>query len=177
MNMIAVSALALTLGAASVPACAAEILFSGSGVFGPDISSQWPAALPGASFAFSFGLPNPIASNPTNEVTNSMVSVGGLSVSEPITSVTFYPADFGGGFDLNFPDGVVSLFLADVGSTLTLITGTYSFTLGDPRAPEGSGTVTLTAVPEPATWAMMLVGFGGLGALLRRRRRPTFASA
>ncbi|MDB5464526.1 MAG: choice-of-anchor family protein [Phenylobacterium sp.] len=29
---------------------------------------------------------------------------------------------------------------------------------------------TGSAVPEPATWAMMLVGFGGLGALLRRRR-------
>jgi hypothetical protein len=28
-----------------------------------------------------------------------------------------------------------------------------------------------TAVPEPATWAMMLVGFGGLGAVLRRRVR------
>jgi hypothetical protein len=27
------------------------------------------------------------------------------------------------------------------------------------------------AVPEPATWAMMLVGFGGLGAALRGRRR------
>lgn len=26
------------------------------------------------------------------------------------------------------------------------------------------------AVPEPATWAMMLVGFGGLGAVIRRRR-------
>ena len=27
------------------------------------------------------------------------------------------------------------------------------------------------AVPEPATWTMMIVGFGGIGALLRRRRR------
>ena len=26
------------------------------------------------------------------------------------------------------------------------------------------------SVPEPASWALMLVGFGGLGALLRRRR-------
>lgn len=30
--------------------------------------------------------------------------------------------------------------------------------------------VSLSMVPEPATWAMMLVGFGGLGAALRRRR-------
>ena len=31
-------------------------------------------------------------------------------------------------------------------------------------------------VPEPASWAMMLIGFGGLGALLRRRR-TAFAAA
>jgi hypothetical protein len=36
---------------------------------------------------------------------------------------------------------------------------------------ETGGTVTTHGgVPEPAAWAMMLVGFGGLGALLRRRR-------
>ena len=29
-----------------------------------------------------------------------------------------------------------------------------------------------TAVPEPASWALMLLGFGGAGAALRRRRRP-----
>ena len=38
--------------------------------------------------------------------------------------------------------------------------------------------VQLSAAPEPATWAMMLVGFGGLGAALRRaRRRPASAAA
>jgi choice-of-anchor C domain-containing protein len=30
--------------------------------------------------------------------------------------------------------------------------------------------VSVMGVPEPATWAMMLVGFGGLGAVLRHRR-------
>jgi hypothetical protein len=31
--------------------------------------------------------------------------------------------------------------------------------------------VSLTAVPEPATWAMLLFGFGGIGAMMRRRRQ------
>ena len=34
-----------------------------------------------------------------------------------------------------------------------------------------------SAVPEPATWAMMLVGFGGLGAAMRSRRRMATAAA
>jgi hypothetical protein len=32
-------------------------------------------------------------------------------------------------------------------------------------------------VPEPSTWAMMLVGFGGLGAAMRGRRKPAAAAA
>jgi hypothetical protein len=31
-------------------------------------------------------------------------------------------------------------------------------------------------VPEPATWAMMLVGFGGIGAMIRRRRQTLVAA-
>ena len=31
-------------------------------------------------------------------------------------------------------------------------------------------------VPEPASWAMMLMGFGGLGAVLRRRRPVALAA-
>lgn len=37
-----------------------------------------------------------------------------------------------------------------------------------------------SAVPEPATWAMMLIGFGGIGFSMRRRRRnpqQAFATA
>lgn len=32
------------------------------------------------------------------------------------------------------------------------------------------------AVPEPATWAMMILGFGGMGALLRHRRSSPLAA-
>lgn len=35
----------------------------------------------------------------------------------------------------------------------------------------GAGAVELTAVPEPAGWALMLLGFGVLGAALRRREK------
>lgn len=51
-------------------------------------------------------------------------------------------------------------------------TGTY--TLGDAS---GSGTFNIAGVPEPAAWALMLVGFGGLGAGLRRSRRRAMAGA
>jgi hypothetical protein len=35
------------------------------------------------------------------------------------------------------------------------------------------GTAVPGAVPEPATWAMMLFGFGGIGAAMRRRKSKT----
>ena len=60
----------------------------------------------------------------------------------------FYRFNAGGGvnvFDLNFNSG----------STVTL------FQTGIP------------AVPEPGTWAMMLIGFGGIGYSMRRRRKTT----
>ena len=34
----------------------------------------------------------------------------------------------------------------------------------------------VVGVPEPATWAMMILGFGGIGLMIRRRRHPAFAS-
>ena len=34
-----------------------------------------------------------------------------------------------------------------------------------------NGTANLTAVPEPATWGLMLLGFGAMGGLLRTRNR------
>jgi hypothetical protein len=43
---------------------------------------------------------------------------------------------------------------------------------------DASGTVTetiFTSVPEPSTWAMMLIGFSGLGWLARARRRDRIA--
>jgi hypothetical protein len=38
-----------------------------------------------------------------------------------------------------------------------------------------SGTLLVSSVPEPAAWALMLVGFGGLGVALRRSASKTLA--
>ena len=45
---------------------------------------------------------------------------------------------------------------------------TGNYTLG---GASGSGTFNIAPVPEPATWALMLLGFGGAGAMLRRRKQ------
>jgi hypothetical protein len=53
--------------------------------------------------------------------------------------------------------------------------GTFSASTGYTEGTDG-GTVTITsAVPEPATWGLMLLGFGGIGMAMRRRRRPLLA--
>ena len=51
--------------------------------------------------------------------------------------------------------------------------GTYDITGSAVLDPLFAGVagIALGAVPEPATWAMMLTGFFGLGAVLRRSRR------
>lgn len=53
--------------------------------------------------------------------------------------------------------------------------GGYAYLDGFGGTVGGGGTGT-GAVPEPATWAMMLAGFGAVGGTMRYRRRKTTAS-
>jgi hypothetical protein len=48
---------------------------------------------------------------------------------------------------------------------------------GDPVQPLTYRVTIGAPVPEPATWAMMIAGFGAVGVALRRRRRRTAAVA
>lgn len=50
----------------------------------------------------------------------------------------------------------------------------YSMLLSNGRTITGGGGF---GVPEPGTWALMLIGFGGLGGMLRYRRRQEMAAA
>jgi hypothetical protein len=58
-----------------------------------------------------------------------------------------------------------------VGNTNIAGTGTQSFAGSMDGTFDWQITERDAGVPEPATWALMLVGFGGMGAALRRRRR------
>ena len=63
-------------------------------------------------------------------------------------------------------------------TTATLAAGAHAIfvngnvvTSGPGRAAASyAGTLNLTPVPEPATWTMMILGFGAAGSLVRRRR-------
>ncbi len=110
----------------------------------------------------------------------------GLSTNYPesfgVVDVCFQPTSNGtctGGSD-GLTSGqsgntIVTLGFGTVLSSITLDSFVTRFQSIDPEingssSGIGVGTVT-TAVPEPATWAMMLVGFGLVGASLRRRRQ------
>jgi hypothetical protein len=94
-----------------------------------------------------------------------------------------------GVYDL-LPSTVITLSTATPGVVSQLVTfsGTYALGPGnyaigiasagvDTVSTQGNAKFSVTlegaAVPEPATWAAMLIGFGGIGASMRLRRRVT----
>lgn len=73
-------------------------------------------------------------------------------------------------FSYNFASG--GLYYVRVG-TCCVSPGTADYQLNVSLANPG----TPGAVPEPATWAMMLMGFGATGFAMRRRRQSVLATA
>jgi len=79
----------------------------------------------------------------------------------------------------SFPGGNTKTAMGWVSHNFTFVAGgtTALLSFGPANDPRGSfgpalDNVSVTAaVPEPSTWAMMLIGFFGLGALSMRRRR------
>jgi len=65
-----------------------------------------------------------------------------------------------------------SLTLTSALTPNTWYTFQYSGTLATAGNVSGPASFyTQAAVPEPATWGLMLLGFGGMGLIMRRRRR------
>ena len=81
-------------------------------------------------------------------------------------SVTFN----GENFDIGMTGDIEFRFLKN----LSVLTGPQTIIVNGTSGGNGSYSGTLSfssAVPEPATWAMMIIGFTGAGVAIRRRRR------
>jgi hypothetical protein len=105
--------------------------------------------------------------------TNNNLGNGLTSTIEQFYSST--DAKYGG-------TSVGSLFKSGVGGNYMEgtkgINGTYSWTqkytltaTSGAAQRSMSPTAIATAVPEPGTWALMIMGFGGAGAMIRSRRK------
>lgn len=79
--------------------------------------------------------------------------------------------DFGPSQHFTFAGGSFDLSIADV------ILNTNIFDHSDTGALTGTVTNVVAAVPEPSTWAMMVLGFAGVGFMTYRRRRQSSALA
>ncbi len=69
-------------------------------------------------------------------------------------------------------NGVGNAFTANPGNGFGLGTTSSAFGLGAAYRVNGEA---VGAVPEPTAWGMMVLGFGAVGGIIRRRRRPAYA--
>ncbi len=75
--------------------------------------------------------------------------------------------------------GTIALGLQNAATQLALSNWVvrYQSTATTSGSAIGRGTVFVNGIPEPATWAMMIGGFGLMGAAIRRRHRAAAATA
>lgn len=151
--LVAVSLAAATVAIAPAAQAAQYLTFDGTtGTFGFDNHTS------GAfEDTFNFNVGDGIAGS----------TISSIKVSVPsnidFTSVTLNDVEF----DL-ISDGVVEFRSISQAVSAGIQTIVVKGTSGSNAS--YSGTLAFTAVPEPATWAMMVGGFGLVGGAMRRRR-------
>ena len=129
---------------------------------------------------------NPTTGSPVAGFTTTGASLGGSGIAYSFA----HPITLGASFDLSlglfaasYPGAFTGVANNDFFSTARISSIALLDAAGHPidfSIKGASGTVydatgahlpTAVGVPEPGTWAMMLLGFGGLGAVLRRRHK------
>jgi hypothetical protein len=92
----------------------------------------------------------------------TVVIGGSLELSSGVIDLSWLLLD-SASFDFS---GVVPEFADDDGDNAL-----------DSFAATGFSATFSGAIPEPGTWALMIMGFGGAGAMLRSRRRALASAA
>jgi hypothetical protein len=186
-------AIAATVAALAPASANAAYLVQVLGLFGPATPVTAESA-PNLQFTMAFNLPEPFAFStpaPGYHLTSDAYNFSYTLNGQPAGSGLQYAAFGGpgtGNIQFFFLDQT-TLFLSgpSVETNGVLATPSYNFFMsylspnGQPFSAAGLATVSITRVespvPEPATWAMMIGGFGLIGGALRRRRAATPALA
>ena len=182
MRKLARIAIACALLGGALPASAAILPFSGSvtgiSTGGPDLTcaplpfrtSIAPATTVGTSSLGSFTYSSNICQGggPVDGVFSIFFADGSITGTQVGTAT---PTSTAGLFDLMLNYNVLEgtgIFLGATGS----FTGVG---IADARTPPTqislalTGNINAPAVPEPATWLLMIIGFGSIGLVVRRR--------
>jgi hypothetical protein len=160
-------------------------------IIGGSTTVQTSSLDAGANNSFTIGFSDSNLTNPFNELLTFTTDVAGMlnilvgTVGASAENNVTFSNIFLTGTGLPNPNGVpLSQVLFDPNDTfarnnIMVGPGTYTLNIqGTPGTQNGSlsGNVAFTAaaaVPEPGTWAMMLLGFGAIGYSMRRRRSTT----
>ena len=99
-----------------------------------------------------------------------------FSSNEPFSIESGGPSNEYGGSTITLTDGGLGVSGAEGNGTIQFL-GTYnSISFTTPQSENWYGfTVGIGAVPEPSTWAMLLLGFFGVGFMMRASRRKATA--
>jgi hypothetical protein len=102
------------------------------------------------------------------------VAVTDFTGAGPYAAIDYFTSP-GGGFET--PDFLINVLGPQLfsGTTINPVFSVGSFSLHNDNESD-AGVITFSAVPEPSTWAMMLLGFAGLGLAGYRALRRTAVS-
>jgi PEP-CTERM motif len=117
--------------------------------------------------------------------TNTLAGLYSITLTTSSPAVDFTSAilsGLGGPYNLVEIDDDGTNEFWRLANPITLDPSTYTLTINGNNSGAGSlgGSITIrqaNAVPEPATWAMMLIGVGAVGFAMRRRQKPALMQA
>jgi hypothetical protein len=129
----------------------------GYGTHGPD------------GFALTSNITNATGSSVGNFTSSSSLALLGVFLGSGSGVDTVFTIGSGGSFVV--PTGATALYLGFADSYgFNGPSSYYGDNSGGFSAEISAASENVGAVPEPATWAMMIIGFGAVGAAMRRRR-------
>lgn len=164
MKALAFVTAAAAMAVAAPASAATYITFDGnSGTYGNDLIETSPFT---DIFNFTLDTAGRFAATLSSTAVSSATNVN-------FSRVVLTGPGLGAGIDFTpIISGVVEF--RTLSSTL-LSAGSYTLSVAGTSGNEGSyaGDLSFAAVPEPATWGLMILGFGMVGGAMRRRAVKT----